>query len=306
MISKYTFRKLTWIDIESPTRDEVSSLMETYKLPELLADELMTETMRSKVDIYPNAIYLILHFPTITRGKNKKQGVVEQEIDFIIGKDFIITTHYQTVDPLHEFSKMFEVNSILDKSTMGDHAGYLFYYIIKELYRHSTIQLEDINHTLRDIEKNIFEGHENAMVSAISNVNRILVDYKQTIRFHREVLRSFESAGTHFFGNDFSYYLSAISGEFNKVENELSGHKEILTDLRETNDSLLTTKTNSIMAKLTVMNFILLPLGLIAWILAMHGVNFVIEGPEDFFAVLVAMGAIGVTLFLYFKSRRWF
>jgi len=121
MISKYTYKKLTWVDLESPTKEEVITLKDEYKLPDLVADELYEPTTRSKIDKYDNVIYLILHFPVLD-GK----GQTEREIDFAIGKNFIITTHYETIDPIHEFSKIFEVNSILDKTNMGDHAGFFF------------------------------------------------------------------------------------------------------------------------------------------------------------------------------------
>ncbi len=305
MISKYAYKKLTWIDLESPTKEEVLSLMQEYAIPELVGEELITPTLRSKVDVYGNLIYLILHFPIHPKNR-KKNGGAEQEIDFVIGQNFIITTHYERIDPLHEFSKMFNVNSVLDRSMMGEHAGFLFYYIIRELYKYSLTQLEEVNESLRDIEKNIFEGREGEMVETISNVNRTLLDFKQAIRFHAETLKSFETAGGQFFGTQFSYYLGAMTGEYNKIQNMLDGHKEILNDLRNTNDSLLSSKTNDTMKKLTIMNFIILPLALLTGVFGMN-MNFVfIKTTTDFTVVVGAMLLIAVLMFLYFKEKRWF
>lgn len=303
MISKYTYRKLTWIDLESPTKEEVQKLREEYSLQELVGEELLTQTLRSKVDLYEKSIYLILHFPFTSAKKHKN---TEQEVDFVIGKDFIITAHYEPIGALHEFSKLFEVNSLLDKSDITEHAGFLFYFIIKELYKETTSELEAINLTLREVEKNIFEGREGDMVQVISNLNRTLVDFKQAIRFHRETLRSFEEAGTKFFGSDFSYYLRAISGEYNKVQNTLDGHKEILDDLRETNDSLLSAKTNDTIKKLTIMTFIMLPLALITGIFGMNSEITFIKGFRDFLIILLGMATIAFVMFIYFKKKRWF
>lgn len=303
MISKYTYKKLTWIDLESPTKDEVYSLMEEYSLPSLVGEELMTQTLRSKVDLYDSIIYMILHFPVIS---NKTHKSNEQEVDFVIGKNFIITAHYEMINPLHEFSKMFETDSTLDKSLMGNHAGFLFFYIIRELYKNAMLELEDINDSLRDIEKNIFDGREGEMVAVISNLNRTLVDFKQAIRFHRETLRSFEGAGTKFFGTEFSYYLSAITGEYNKVQNVLEGHKDILDDLKNTNDSLLTSKTSDTIKKLTIMTFIMLPLTLITGIFGMNTEMILIKSLSNFGLVILFMIIIGTGMFVYFKKKRWF
>ena len=302
MISKYTYKKLTWIDLESPTREEVVRLVEEYDLSALVGEELLTETVRSKVDVHDNLIYLILHFPSLKQRNGRRP---EQEIDFVIGKNFLITTHYEAIDPIHEFSKIFEVNSILDKTKMGDHAGFLFFYIIKELYRFSMVELENFNSLLEKIEEGIFEGNEGKMVEEISRTKRQLIDFKQAIRFHKEVLRSFEGAGKTFFGEDFGYYLSAISGEYNKVENVLDGHMDILNDLRETNDSLLSSKTGETIKTLTIMTFIMLPLTLITGIFGMNADIVFIKDIPDFMVVIVVMSLIALTMFFFFKSRKW-
>lgn len=303
MISKYTYNKITWIDLETPTRDEVLSLVGEYNIPLLVVDDILEPTVRSKVDKYDNLIYLILHFPNLKHAKNRG---VEQEIDFVIGKNFIITTHYETIDPLHEFSKIFETNSILNKSkNLGEHAGFLFFYLIRELYKYLHIELDDLNKYLLKIEKKIFEGKEGEVVEDISSTNRKLLDFKQSIRFHREILKSFESAGKDFFGGDFSYYLGAIIGEYNKVQNILDGHKEILNDLKDTNDSLLTNKTNETMKILTVMNFVMLPLALITGVFGMNSEIIFIKNISDFFIVLGAMVLTGIAMVIYFKKKKW-
>jgi len=304
MISRYTYKDLVWVDVQSPTQDEVRSLMEEFSIHPLAADELLVPTLRPKVDLYDSFIYLILHFPTIS---HKHDGGREQEIDFIVGKKFLITTHYDLVDPLHEFSKVFEVNSILEKSNMGDHAGFLLFYIMKELYKMLDRELDHIDHDFRDIETKIFSGNERAMVSDISHLNRDLLDFKQTLRPHKEVLESFEIAGTKFFGQDFAHYLRTIVGEYYKVSAILDGHRETLLELRDTNDSLLTTKTNDIMKLLTIMSFMILPLSFIASVFGMNTTSTpFVGGPHDFAIVVGGMAVAGIFLAIFFKFRKWF
>ncbi|MCK5592389.1 MAG: magnesium transporter CorA family protein [Candidatus Pacebacteria bacterium] len=303
MISRYKYRDLTWIDLESPTKEEVREIMEEHNVHPLVADELLSPTLRPKVDLYDNLIYLIMHFPVVYSMHGRSGG---QEIDFIIGKNFLITTHYELVDPLHEFSKVFEVNSILGKSDMSTHAGYLFFYIIKELYRGLTIELDHIAEELENIEEKIFKGEEVKMVESISRVNRDLLNVKQAIRPHKETLDSFEIAGKQFFGEEFTYHLQTISGEYYKVFNILEGQKETLLDLRITNDSLLTTKTNEIMKILTIVAFITFPLTLIAGIFGMNAEYMPFVGQEkDFFIILGLMVVTVFIMFSYFKFKKW-
>lgn len=303
MISRYNYKDLVWVDLESPTQEEVRSVMEEFGVHPLVAEELLTPTLRPKVDLYPNFIYLILHFPAIT---HRHTGGREQEIDFIIGKKFLITTHYDLIDSLHEFSKVFEVNSILEKSNIGDHAGYILFYILKELYKMLDRELNHIGRDFNEIEPNIFGGKERDMVTSISHLNRDLLNFRQTIRPHKEVLESFELAGAKFFGQDFSYYLRTITGEYFKVSSILDGHRETLMELRNTNDSLLTTKTNDIMKTIAIISFVTFPLSLVAAIFGMNTkILPIVGGDNDFWYIIGIMVTITLTIFAYFKRKRW-
>jgi magnesium transporter len=296
------YKKLTWIDLESPTKEEVESIQESLDLPSLVAEELRLPLFRSKVDRYDRFIYVVLHFPSFSKKLNK---TIEQEVDFIIGKDFVLTAHYEPVTALEEFSKLFEINSTLDRGIQLDHAGFLFYNIILELYRSLEGQLESMNESIHTIERHIFEGKESEMVSSISSLNRMLVDFKQAVRFHNETLLSLEKVGTEFFGQPFNYNLNVLSGEYRKIQKTIEDQKEVMRDLRETNDSLLTAKTNDIITKLTIMNFIMLPLSLIAEVFAIHSQVYFVQTLTDFLFVITAMGLTGLVMIIYFKTKKW-
>ena len=137
MIYSYKYRKVTWVDLENPTTDEVRKISEQYNIDPVVANELLSPSLRSKADCSSNYIYLILHFPSIVSTNKNQFGSATsvEEIDFIIGHDFIITTRYSAMDALLEFSKVFEVQSILDRKDMGEHAGYVFFFMIQYLYK---------------------------------------------------------------------------------------------------------------------------------------------------------------------------
>lgn len=304
MISRYQYKGLTWVDLESPTREEVLHVMEEFDLSQLVAEELISSSIRSKVDMYDNLIYMILHFPLIS---HKHEKAVEKEVDFVIGKDFLITVRYEMIDPIHQFAKIFEVNSMLDKSRQPHHGGIVFMQMLKELYHHSLHDLEQITHTLKEIEGEIYKGNEAKMVRSISSTSRKLLDFKQAVRYHGDILKSYEAASKEFFGDNYSYYAASISAEFNKVYSLLEGHRETLFELQRTNDSLLTTKSNEIMKTFTIMTFVMLPLTLITGVFGMNtGENTIfIESFQDFYFVIAAMVITALVMFLFFRIKRW-
>jgi len=307
MITRASYKNVTWVDLENPTQAEARTLIEEFAIEPIVADELLSPTLRPKVDVHEKFIYLILHFPTAHAGHIEKGETQKtKEVDFIIGEDFIITTHYDSIDALHDFSKVFEVNSILDKTKMGEHAGYVFYHMIQHFYRQLHNRVESVRDEMNEVEQQIFSGNERAMVNEISELNRILLTYKSALSAHQEVLRSFEHAGETFFGKAFIYHLRGIVGEYFKVAQAIEGSKEYLTELRQTNDSLLFTKQNEIMKILTIMAFVTFPLSLIAGIFGMNTSNMPFVGnPFDFYIILIGMMALTFAMFIYFKAKRW-
>lgn len=302
MLSRYAYRNLAWVDLESPTRDEILRVIHEFNIEPLVAEELLLPSAKPRVELHPQYLYLVMHFPALRHTHRNK----EQEVDFIVGKDFIITTRYEMIDPLHKFSKIFEVNSVLETSPLGDHAGYIFAAMLQKLYKAVDHELEYIRHDLSFVEDNVFSGEEAPMVSAISRVARDLLNLRQTIEPHREVLHSLEHDGGAFFGEAFLPNLRSLEDAYFRVHNHTMRLTESLHELRETNNSLLTTKQNETMRVFTIMAFLTFPLSLFVAIFSIDTVHNPIRGlPYDFWIITGLVVALGIGMLAYFRHKKW-
>ena len=302
MRSRFEHSGLVWVDLESPTREDVRDVVDEFNIDLLVGEEMLLPSTKPRIDFHPEYIYTVLHFPALRHSHKTR----EQEVDFVIGRNFLITAHYDTVDPLHKFSKIFEVNSILENSALGHHAGFLFFYMLKNLYKAVEHEIEYVRHDLLTIEEYIFKDHEIDMVKSISRAARDLLNLRQTIEPHREVLHTLETDGTKFFGEDFGPHLRALANEYYRVHNHIMRHTDSLHELRETNNSLLSTKENETMRVLTIMALLTFPLSLMVAILQIDTVHNPIRGlPYDFWIILGAVVLTGTCMILYFKRKKW-
>lgn len=299
----YTYDDLTWVDLNDPTREEVREVMEEYGVNPVLANDLTSSTLKPQVDMYDDYLYLVLHFPAF---KHSHAEGSKQEVDFIIGDDVLVTVHYDVIDPIHKFSKEFEAESVVGDEKLGDHAGYIFFYLIRKLYKSVQHELEYIESHLDDIEENIFSGQEKSMVREISEISRVLLDFDKTLGSHKAPLRSVQAIGEDFFGDDFYNHLHAIESIYHRLHTAISRHREIVAELRETNNSLVSTKQNEVMKVLTIMAFITFPLSLLASIFGMNTIGTPVVGhPQDFWIIILAMLMMMLIFFSYFKYQRW-
>ncbi len=178
--------------------------------------------------------------------------------------------------------------------------------MLKKLYKAIEHEVEYVRHDLAVIEENIFSQRQVEMVAAISRSARDLLNLRQTIEPHREALKSLESEGHAFFGDAFVPYLRALSNEYYRVHNHIMRHTESLHELRETNNSLLTTKQNETMKIFTILAFVTFPLSLIVTILDIPSAhNPIIGRPYDFWIIIGIMLVATFCMFLFFKRKRW-
>jgi magnesium transporter len=301
MLNRYGQKNAVWIDLAQPTPAEVRGLMREFDIDPLIAEELLVPSFKPKVERRGDLIYVILHFP-ILRGMGERQ---EQEIDFVIGKNFLITTRYANLDPLHAFAQAFEVSTVLGRPVTHLNGGHLFTSMARALYEALISECHTVNRRLQDIEDRVFSGDERRMVIELSQTGRIIHDFREALAPHREMLTSLEPVASRLFGPEFAYYLRDLQGTEERVEGTIDNLHASLIELRETNNSLLSTKQNEIMKTLTVMAFVFLPLTFIGQLFGMSLPVPLSETSYGFWMVLGIMVVTGTSIFLYFKSKGW-
>ena len=145
-------------------------------------------------------------------------------------------------------------------------------------------------------------------VSAVSDIRRGYLHLESTLRSQEEPLERFLHILSErgFFGPSFADRGRRILADEAQVVRLVEMHRAVATELRETNKSLLESRQNEIMKTLTVVNFIFLPLELIAFVFGMHALGTPLEGNPDAFWIIMAfmVGIVGV-LTIYFARKRW-
>ncbi len=300
MMTRYAQGSLMWVDLVSPSQAEVRAVMKEFAIDPLIAEELLTPSFKPKVERRGDAVYVILHFPALRIFGARP----EQEIDFVIGKHFLITTRYETIDPLHSFAKAFEVSSVLGRGGQS-HGGHLFVSMVRNLYQALGDECAELRRQLQHIEDKIFSGDERGMVVELSHVGRTIHDFRQALQPHQEMLQSLEPTAGRFFGAEFGYYVRELVGAYERVQATLSNLHDSLEELRATNDSLLTTKQNETIQTLTVMTFIFLPLSFMASLFGMSIAVPLANDPHGFWFVLAGMGILALACIGYFKHKGW-
>ena len=304
MIMRHERGKTVWVDLECPTEDEVFAVMEEFGIDARVREEIATPTPYPLAVALPGYAYLILHFPVT----GSEDGTRAQEVDVIVGKRFLITARYETVESLHTLHRILESQELLGVSGKDVSAATLLERVMECLYGAASGEVERAGARLERIERDIFSGREQATVRTISETGRVLLRFETALARHEEPLADFLAIlGTPaFFGTGFEEHAAHIEARRIHAASLVSSYRAVAQELRATNDSLLSASQNQVTKTLTVMAFTALPLTLIASIFGMNADPMpLVHEEHGFSAILGLMLAAGLALYAFFRFKKW-
>lgn len=305
MISRHEYHGGIWVDIENPSDEEIRSIAQEFHIGTHIEREILAPTPFPLVVPDTDATLLVLHFPSSRGGNDGDTG--SQEVDFVVGKHFILTVRYEVVAPLHHLKKLLETQKILE----GGHSVTTD-MMVEILFAHLYTSVRDhVNHIasrLEQVEKQMFDGHEKSTIRSISGMNREYLHVEAALASHEEPLGHFldmlVDRGT--VTESFAERAQHITGEHAQVTRFTKTHRQVATELRETNSALLEARQNEIIKTLTVITVIILPLELIAAIYKIDAAGTPLAGHPQLFWILIGiMASIAVLMLAFFARKRW-
>lgn len=300
MINRINHKNITWVDVYNPTENEIADISEEFLIDPIVRLDIATPTLRSTLMEYDDYIYTVIHFPMLE--KNTSFNV---ELDFVIGKHYLITIHYDELDMIAKIDKIID-RAMDNRPNDEHHAGHVFLEALSTLYRASNNALDPIDEKLMVIEKSIYKGEERKMVSSISDTIHHLIDFDHSLRLHDKILLHLIDWGGEYYDRKFKDSVYSLRYIYNELVDRVNMLREDADEMRSTNDSLLQHKTSDAMKTLTMMSFVIFPLGLIAGIFGMNAKHIPIIGSDfDFEIIISIMIFITIGLFSFFRYKRW-
>jgi len=303
MLKSIQYNDIAWVDIKNPKQTDIRYLRENFDFHELVLEELFSHGHRPKVEHHDSYLFLVLYYPSFDK---KSKGTLPKELEIIATKTHLITAHTGDILPLAALFEKLQTHEESRREYMSETIGHLLFWIIRGILENTLTKLEHIEQKVEYIEDKIFRGEERKMVFEISVVKRGIIDFRRVLAPQTSVIESLALEGTQFFGPELEPHFQDLRGTFGMIWNDIEEYRETIYALSQTNESLLSTKTNEIIKVLTVFSVASLPLSLLVniWGMNMKGMPLT-ESGVGFWIILGAMGVILVAMFVYFKKKKW-
>lgn len=180
------------------------------------------------------------------------------------------------------------------------------YDFLEQIVECDRIVLERLDKELDQIESNILEGGEKDPSQRVSRIRSDLRDmrihYEQLIDLGQEL----EENENDFFNEDNTRYFHLFTQRVSRLHDLTASLREYTIQIRDLYQSQLDIRQNRIMALLTIITSIFMPLTLIAgW----YGMNFrympELEFKWAYPAVIVVSVLIVIVSLVFFKKKKW-
>ena len=297
-ISELSANGLTWVHVDRPGVLEAEVLASRFGFHELDVEDVLSKRQRTKIDEYPDYLFVVLHFPFYDKSVQRLNAA---ELDVFLGQEFLITLPNAELLPVTYLFRRCEDDPDLRADLFSKGSGYLLYHVLDDLFDYCFPILDKIGTKLDTIEDDVFEGRSEEVVRDISNAKQEIISYRKIIKPERATLRGLERYTERFLPEDLEIYFDDIVDAAERIWDLLDNYKEVVEALEATNESVISHRQNYRLQLLTVFSVVFLPLTLISGI---FGMNFGFSSP-GFVTVVAVMALLFSSAVSFFRWKRW-
>jgi magnesium transporter len=291
-----------WIDAIEPTDEELKQLQDAFGLHQLSIEDSSRWGQRSKVEFYPEYIFLVSHGLTLDAAND----LLDSEVHLFARQGvFVITVRRK---PMLDFEPAIK-RMQGEQGMEHEGVGFILYLLLDEIvdgYLDTIDHLEDL---ADDIEERVSaeepEAASEGLAQDIFHLRQTVVRFRRLAAPMREVLDRLMEAESIVTPTLTPYFRDVLDHTI-RVTELMDNIRDLLTAARELLLAQASNRLNVVMKKLTSWGAIILLPTLIAGI---YGMNFR-HMPELSwaFGYPFALGIMAVAAFLLyrgFKKRDW-
>jgi len=292
---------VTWINIDSVQNIPVlEKLGECFGLHRLVMEDIVNIDQRPKTEDYGEYLFVVLKM--LSSGKNG--DIVTEQISIIFGANFVLS--------FQEGIEGDVFNLIRERLRSGKGrirkmgADFLAYSLLDAVVDNYFVILEKFGEKLEVLETELIENPTQKTVQRIYQLKRELIFLHNAVWPLREVVSALGKQESPLIREATVPYFRDVYDHVIHVIDSVDIYREMISSMLDMYLSSVSNRLNEVMKVLTAISLIFMPL---TFIVGVYGMNFKympeLEWRYGYFLTLFAMLGIGVSMFFYFKRKKW-
>jgi magnesium transporter len=294
-----------WLNVDGLGDAKVlQELAHFFAIHKLALEDIVNVHQRAKVDQYGDRHFIVTHMV-------QWNGQLEvEQLSLVLGPGFVVTFQerpgWDCLEPVRQ--------RIRSKDSHVRQAGadYLCYELLDAIIDHNFPVLETIGERLDDLEDQIGERPDSAVLCEIHDIKRELLHLRRIAWPQRDAVNALVRDVTPLIRDETRLHFRDCYDHCVRIMDLIETYREMASDLAGLYHASLASRTNEIMRVLTVISTIFIPL---TFIVGVYGMNFSTEKspwnmPElnwywGYPASLVVMAAVTAGQLVFFWKKGW-
>jgi len=291
---------LIWVNLSSPTKEEANSILEdVFAFHPLAIEDCLAETRYPKIEDYEDYLYLVMHAVAFS----KEDQFRTTELDFFIGKTFLVTHHTEPLPALASTIERIQKNP----TTIARGMDRLAHHVLDTIVDAYQPVLNDLTKEIAALEDVVFDSRDSepTVIKEFRARKKELSDLQQIVRPQRDVVTRLARGDFKIIRPVLLPYFRDLLGNLNRIDTSASSLGDQLYMTLDVYLNKASYETNEIIKLLTLLTAITTPSLLMGtW----YGMNFKMPEYEQPHAYAVAIGvnvlATGCII-LWLRWKRW-
>jgi magnesium transporter len=290
---------LVWVDLVSPTAEELAAMGEEFQIHELaLASCAVGSKQRPRVEEFEGQVLLIAY---ASKPVAEGDPVDLRELDVIAGQNFLLTFHGGA--PIDAEAVTGRITARPELAKHG--AGFLLYVVLDELVDTFFPTLDRIGERIEDLEETVFEATAGDTQSQIFALRRDLIAIRRVVGPMRDAMVVLLRRDMRLFSRESQRYLQDIYDHMIRIVESVEDYQDLAAGALEASLAVISNRIGTV-ARTWARTPIF---AVVTMISGIYGMNFA-HMPELAwrFGYAWALGLMVVTagaLWVYFKRKGW-
>lgn len=301
--------QLFWLDLESPTPDELNLLSEVFHFHPIAVEDASRPHQRPKVDEYEGYFFLTADEVTLNLNapeadsaskEPKVEDVQSRQMSMFLGVNYLVTIHIAPVATVRNLRDRCDHNRRL----FGQGGDYLLYALLDVLVDGYFPILDTFDESMDDLEDRVVGRPEPGMLETIFRMKHALTRLRRFVGPLREVLQTLTSRDFPNIQTRTIPYLRDVADHLFRIYEMLDGYRDLMSNMLDAYLSQVANEMNRVMQRLAVVGTVFLPL---TFITGVFGMNFVNQPwmKTSFWFWIFFMVCIAVLTLWWFHRRHW-
>jgi magnesium transporter len=256
-----------WVDLAEPTPQESKLILEeVFNFHPLAIEDCLAVSHLPKIEDYDDYLFLVMHAVDFSR----KDKFVTSEIDFFLGKEFLVTHHTTPIRSVQSVIDRLQKNS-LQIARMPDR---LLHTLIDSLVDNYQPAISELTYEIQELEDHLFseqKGSQKNYMSEFLTIKKDVVSLRQIVRPQREVINRIVHNEFKIIRATLTPYFRDVYDHLYRIEESASNHNDHLMLSMDLFLNKASNETNEVIKALTVVTVYTTPATLIA---SWYGMNF--------------------------------